>query len=552
MATTTTNTDTNTNQSTGYGTGKISWAERLVDRMNPILVKEVRQAMKGRVFVITFLLLIGVCWLISLFGVLESGAALEYHSYAEQFFRNYFIPLAIAIGFIVPFLAHQSLQNERNDDTFEMLSITTLNARKIVSGKLTNAIVLVFLCYAAITPFIAFTSLLQGFRLFPVLLAIIVAFFMSLALCSFSLLVSSLAKKRIMQGILTLGLLIVLGYSLLACGLLFTPEFWRIPGDWTTIGVVGLMCLNLFLTTLFLREITVAMVTFPSDNRTTGVRLMTTIILLTVFGVWYGFYSYNRTTAFFFHEEVTFPIVIFSLFLLIFVGYFSTTEPINMSNRVRQQLAARHPLIRLGSLVWMPGCYRGYLFVLVHLLPILGLCYYLFYDAPTSTAYGGNFWTTTWLIPITIGWYALAYSGIAVIVSTWFYRRNENERSTFVRSIFLVIIAALALIPQIGTMVIEEIKESRIPYGIHLAMSPQSTVYEVHQFAENGIRGIPSDTLISSLFVIDIVAMAALLILMGGLFRTIPNTLNPLGATPTSELQTTEPTPATSESDGEK
>ena len=47
--------------------------ERLGDRFNPIVVKEVRQALKSRQFVVTFLLLLLAAWAGSIFGVSVSG-----------------------------------------------------------------------------------------------------------------------------------------------------------------------------------------------------------------------------------------------------------------------------------------------------------------------------------------------------------------------------------------------------------------------------------------------------------------------------------------------
>ena len=47
----------------------VAWLEGLGDRFNPIVVKEVRQALKSRQFVGTFLLLLLAAWAGSIFGV---------------------------------------------------------------------------------------------------------------------------------------------------------------------------------------------------------------------------------------------------------------------------------------------------------------------------------------------------------------------------------------------------------------------------------------------------------------------------------------------------
>ena len=58
----------------------------VTDRLNPILVKETRQALKSRQFIITFMLLLTVAWLISVFGTIWYGPAIEYGSAGRAFF----------------------------------------------------------------------------------------------------------------------------------------------------------------------------------------------------------------------------------------------------------------------------------------------------------------------------------------------------------------------------------------------------------------------------------------------------------------------------------
>ena len=63
--------------------------ERLGDRFNPIVVKEVRQALKSRQFVITFLLLLLAAWAGSIFGVSFLGESIDYGSSAVTFFAGF-------------------------------------------------------------------------------------------------------------------------------------------------------------------------------------------------------------------------------------------------------------------------------------------------------------------------------------------------------------------------------------------------------------------------------------------------------------------------------
>ena len=60
--------------------------ERIGDRINPILVKETRQALKSRQFSITFMLLLGASLLVSFAGVAIGGPDLGYRSAGGDFF----------------------------------------------------------------------------------------------------------------------------------------------------------------------------------------------------------------------------------------------------------------------------------------------------------------------------------------------------------------------------------------------------------------------------------------------------------------------------------
>jgi len=51
--------------SEGRLTSIVAWLEAIADRANPILVKETRQALKSRQFVLTFLVVLIACWIAS-------------------------------------------------------------------------------------------------------------------------------------------------------------------------------------------------------------------------------------------------------------------------------------------------------------------------------------------------------------------------------------------------------------------------------------------------------------------------------------------------------
>ena len=115
------------------------WSERIGDRLNPILVKETRQALKSRQFVITFgvLLVAALGW--TVIGSLMLMPQIYTQPSAQRMLTGYYITLAIPMLLVVPLAAYRSLEGEIDDGTLELLSITSLGPWQIVLGKLASA-----------------------------------------------------------------------------------------------------------------------------------------------------------------------------------------------------------------------------------------------------------------------------------------------------------------------------------------------------------------------------------------------------------------------------
>src|SRR5688572_426565 len=86
--------------------------------LNPILVKESRQALKSKQFAITFMLVLICGWVWSMFGVAWIGPSIYYGEHGATMFSGYYIIMALPMLIIVPFSAFRSLASEREDGTF--------------------------------------------------------------------------------------------------------------------------------------------------------------------------------------------------------------------------------------------------------------------------------------------------------------------------------------------------------------------------------------------------------------------------------------------------
>ena len=117
------------------------FSSTLGDWLNPILVKETRQALKSLQFTITFVLVLVACWIVTIGGVAFIGPRIFYSADGGTLLAWYYVILALPLMVVVPYSAFRSLTAEREDNTYDLLSITTLKPRQIISGKLGSSIV---------------------------------------------------------------------------------------------------------------------------------------------------------------------------------------------------------------------------------------------------------------------------------------------------------------------------------------------------------------------------------------------------------------------------
>lgn len=349
------------------------WIERGSDLANPILVRETRQALKSRQFVATFMLLLGAAWMVSSFFMLWSGDALEYGAIAMELFLVYYVVLAFAIFVIVPFGAYRSLLNENDLNTFDLLSITTLSPSNIVWGKLWTATVQVFIYYSAIAPFMAFTALLNGFDFAKFAFVLVLSKLASIAACLIALTLSTFAKQRHWQALSSLVLLGGLVWLFMgALGLAFQmlwfsppftdPEFW-----WSLAAIIMVVASYLALCL----QITTAQLTFESDNRSSGIRVVASLQVF-LFVVCVGIFFWANSI--YPPAEALMVLSLLAITHVGVIGLFAVTEFEALSRRIRRGLP-ENPVLRLCLAPYLPGGSRGLIYTFAHLAVIVGSCW---------------------------------------------------------------------------------------------------------------------------------------------------------------------------------
>jgi hypothetical protein len=147
-------------------------SERLGDRINPLVVKEIRQGLRTRVFWVCFGLMLLACVLLSLTAyadVRDTG----YRARGGFYFFTYFVCLGLVHFFVIPYSAYRSLAREREDETWVLLALTGLGPRRILRGKVTSFLAQAGLYASAVGPFLLFSYYLNGIDL-PTILIVLV------------------------------------------------------------------------------------------------------------------------------------------------------------------------------------------------------------------------------------------------------------------------------------------------------------------------------------------------------------------------------------------
>lgn len=135
----------------------------LDDRVNPIVVKELRQAVKSWFIVGLLMLMLAVLTLIQLLWVMNST---EIGSPTSGEGRDLFLVFQATLLMIallgLPIYTGVRLAAERASATSDLLYVTTIRPWSIVWGKLAAGVIVTGLVFAACAPFMIVTYLLRG------------------------------------------------------------------------------------------------------------------------------------------------------------------------------------------------------------------------------------------------------------------------------------------------------------------------------------------------------------------------------------------------------
>ena len=133
------------------------------DWLSPMLVKELRQGMRSRIFVAAFYLTQLLMILSTVFSLIAASRTDNVPSDLFGFLSGLFwFMVSVPLLFVMPLLGFAALHTEMKAGTLELVFLTRLSAWRIVAGKWTAFMAETLLLVCAILPYVMLRYFLGG------------------------------------------------------------------------------------------------------------------------------------------------------------------------------------------------------------------------------------------------------------------------------------------------------------------------------------------------------------------------------------------------------
>lgn len=418
--------------------------ERLAERVGPIVVKEVRQGLRARVFAIFFGTLLTVCFAMALVAFAGAAEAAGSVQWGRSFFSGYLSALGAVCFFVIPFVAFRSMGREVEDETWVLLTLTGLGAQSITRGKWVSALSQAALFGSACAPFVLFSYFLNGVDLVQIVVGLGLATSWTALLTAVAIAIATQAHSKLGRTLSTFVVLGVLGAGA-AAGIAFSwvlgEEGQRLLSrDEFQAFVAGVFLFSWGLTWVAL-EGAAAGLALPSEPASRGPRISFTIVTLLVFG--FGLVAFVVNAG---ERQAAVVAQVFTSLFLVFAGVFCVSE---RDGWPRQAATGG----------WLkPGAYRSFLLIGALLLGSMLLWAFLWARARGHSDRGER-------ALYGAAAYPLLYLSLAVLVGRLSPLRKLGEpiatRVGFVISVALGVVGSVVL-----SMLTDGKPEGRLPNAL--------------------------------------------------------------------------------------
>ena len=437
-------------------------AHRFDRLLNPIVVKELRQAVRSR-FVSGMLILFLIVQLsVVTVVVLDRADMAEDFSLSagREITSLLFAILIVACLLFVPLYTGVRLTHERGDIQGDLMYTTTISPWAIIRGKLVSAVMLTVLIYSVCMPFMTFTYLLRGVDVQVLLLCLGVGFVGVLIGVQLAILWSCIRASgvlRVLMNLAGMGLLVAMAVGLISLldeamsyGLpTDEPEFWAVMG---TMGALALLAVGL------VHCLSVALISPDSSNRMLATRIYLTatwFIALIIAGYWWDEIG---------DWEFMYVWAVGAVAILIAALMVAVSERQELGPRVRRAIP-RNPLGRLIAFLFYSGAAGGILWCVI-LMGLTLLIAHLAAPAPGRKRYGWDRDEVIYLLGLAQ--YAVAYALTGLLL--WRVLMAGRMKHTFIWVVVLLLVAAGMVGPILGTFLLRAGWDGDMSVGNNILM----------------------------------------------------------------------------------
>ena len=414
----------------------LPWLEDKSDWLSPLVVKEVRQVVRGREFNYSFGASLAAGLAVAFFGAADAltGSGTS----GRWTFVALMGCLSILGLVVVPLGAFSALRNERMEQTLELITLTTLSARRIVVGKLLAQGVKLATLFAAMAPFLAMSFLLGGIDFVTILISLLVLFMWSLWSCAICLFSSTLLKSRAMSGVVFGAVAVVL---FIVFGIGRTLFLFRGGGVsvgvsggagtgaeiWWALAIATTICAVTMINLVLLAENRLSL---PTENRATPLRVGFLVQFLLI-AAWILTFINEPPRI---KSNAVEALGVIGGCHLAIVAMFTVTEDLAVPRRV---------LRRMGPVTWwrgvlamlQPGGGRGALYVLLQMLLLLF----------TASLFDASWVTFRWLLAIC--GYICFFTGVPALAFRLL--KPADDSSLRLRVVVLLLVPFSMILPDV-------------------------------------------------------------------------------------------------------
>lgn len=420
-----------------------SWCERIGDSVNPIMVKEARQALKSRQFIFTFsaLLLAALAW--TIVGSLSIMPQIYTSPSAPRLLIGYYFLLAVPMLLVVPMAAYRSLEGEIDDGTLELLSISALGPWQIVLGKLASAILQMGLYFVALFPCMAYAYNLRGVDLptMLILLGILLTAAVMLTIAAlFMAAISSSRTGRIASLFVIVAALLVVQWFLGAAVVDLIIHGNPLEGGQLVFAITATIAASLSIGNLLLTS-TAVQLTPESENRSTKIR----IAMLLIGAVQIGLAVLAVLSLAQDAEEWIISTSMATALLWTVVGSMMAAESPIQTPRIRRELP--QSFLARCMLTWLtPGPATGLVFAIVNIVTLTAITCVGIQFASTRLAWASrNLGDAAWMLAggtaYLVGFLVLVRVIVAII------RTKSHPRAEIGLVVLIIVGILFALTP---------------------------------------------------------------------------------------------------------